>query len=102
MSRHHFIIAFIIFLIPLNQLFADPPIFKEIDANNVAAIELFLNTNDINGKYGQDSLTLLTYAISKNNRKIVKFLLRAGANPNTIDSEQNTPLMYAAKTLTAL
>ena len=64
----------------------------------MAAIELFLQTNDIDLKYGKDSLTLLTYAISKYNRKMVKFLLEAGAGPNVADSQQDTPLMYAAKT----
>ena len=79
------------------QASADPPIFSEIDAKNVEAVEAFLKLNDINGKYGKDSLTLLNYAISTSNRKMVKFLLNAGAGPNITDSEYNTPLMYAAK-----
>jgi len=98
MKRSKFILALIALIIPLNQLFADSPIFREIDNNNVEAVELFLKTNDINGKYGQDSLTLLTYAVSKNNRKIVKYLLETGAGINVTDSRQNTPLICAAKT----
>ncbi len=98
MNNKQFIITIISLLIPLGHLFADPPIFKEIDANNTEAVELFLQTNDIDLKYGPDSLTLLTYAILKNNRKMVKFLLRAGAGPNVRGTWQNSPLMYAAQT----
>jgi hypothetical protein len=97
MSRIHVISGVLVLFLSLNQLFADPPIFREIDDNNVAAVALFLKTNNIDGKYGPDNLTLLAYAVSKNNRRMVKFLLNAGAGPNITDDQQNTPLMYAAK-----
>jgi len=98
MNRSKIILALIALIIPLNSLFADPPVFKDIDDNNKEAVELFLKTNDIDGIYGKDSLTLLSYSVSMNNRKMVKFLLEKGAGINVTDSRQNTPLIHAAKT----
>ena len=69
MNNYQIILIIVSVLIPFCHLSADPPIFREIDEKNVVAIEQFLKTNNIDGKYGKDSLTLLNYAITTNNRK---------------------------------
>ena len=48
-----------------------------------------MNRPDIGG------MTVLHWAIQRGNRKIAEILLRAGANPNSIDGYGMTPLYFA-------
>jgi hypothetical protein len=75
-------------------LASDPPVFKYISNNDFLSISEFIQTNDINGKYSADSITLLNYAIRSGSNKVVEFLLSKGADPNVHIDYKNS-LMYA-------
>jgi hypothetical protein len=84
----------LIFITTIGVSANDPPVFKYIANNDLHAISEFIQTNDINGMYGADSITLLIYAIQSGSNKVVEFLLSKGANPNIYFDHKN-PLMYA-------
>jgi ankyrin repeat protein len=86
---------FVLFFITAAVVSAsDPPVFKYIINNDLPAISEFIQTNDINGMYGNYSVTLLVYSIRSGSNKVVEFLLSKGADPN-IHVEFKNPLMYA-------
>lgn len=72
----------------------DPPIFDYIDRNEMDSIAEFITYHNVNGKYGSDSITVLTYAILSGRPRIVEFLLSNGADPNYF-VKGKSPLMYA-------
>jgi hypothetical protein len=73
---------------------SDPPVFACITNNDIQGISEFLHTNDINGLYGDDSITLLVYSIRYGSNKVVEFLLSRDADPS-LPVDQLYPLMYA-------
>jgi hypothetical protein len=72
----------------------DPPVFQYISNNDITAISEFLKNNDINGVYGTDSTTLLTYSIYSGSNRVVELLLSQGADPNKF-AKGKSPLMHA-------
>jgi len=83
-----------IFITTTGASAGDPPVFKYIRNNDLPAIAEFTRTNDINGVYGADSITLLIYSIRSGTNKAVELLLSEGADPNKKIDDKN-PLMYA-------
>lgn len=49
---------------------------------------------DLNSKIYRGR-TLLHYAVKKNNKSLIKMLIKEGLNPNICDDDYNTPLHYA-------
>lgn len=49
---------------------------------------------DLNSKIYRGR-TLLHYAVKKNNRSLIRLLIKQGLNPNICDDDYNTPLHYA-------
>jgi ankyrin repeat protein len=62
--------------------------------NNIGAI---LNKGSDINKPGQKGVTLLQWALYKNNKKSYEFLLSRGANPNIIDDAGLSPMSLSAK-----
>jgi len=58
------------------------PVFNYIQNGDVSSLSAFLNTNEVNGRYGLDSITLLSYAILTNQHTVIKYLIEAGADVN--------------------
>lgn len=87
-------LCIIIFGITAELSASNPPVFQYIRDNDVQAISEFIQTHDINGFYGDDSITLLVYSIRYGSNKTVDFLLYSGADPN-IFIDHKSPLMYA-------
>jgi hypothetical protein len=83
-----------IFITTIGASANDPPVFKYISSNDLPAVSEFIQTNNINGKYGADSITLLIYAIRFGSNKVVEFLLSENADPNIYIDNKNS-LMYA-------
>ncbi len=68
---------------PLDQIDADDmAIFEAIDAGDVAAIEEAVQHQDVNGTYGPDGLTPLTFALARTdpNLQVLLALFEAGAD----------------------
>jgi len=72
----------------------EPPIFDYINRNDLDSIAEFLTHHDINGIFGSDSLTILSYSIISGRTRVVDFLLAHGADPNQF-VRGKSPLMYA-------
>ena len=94
-----FIIFFLIVLITsfINPSLAnneDPLIFKAIRNGVLEFVLNFIKTNDINGYYGSDSLTLLAYAINEDQLNIVKNLVKKSADVEQL-CKNKTPLIYS-------
>lgn len=74
-----------------------------IDIGDIETLQKIINTGiDVNGVNGQDSThswacTPLLYAINRNDRDVVKFLLRNGADPNKSTAREGPPICIAAK-----
>ena len=89
------IFQFILIFITITGISAnDPPIFKYIRDNDIPAITEFIENNDINGIYGEDSTTLLIYSIQSGSNRVIELLLLKGADPNMYINGKS-PLMYA-------
>lgn len=71
------------------------PLIKAVYNKDIKQVKsLIANGSDINAKeQGFSSRTALHTAIQENNLKIVRLLLNAGADVNSLDEEGNTPLM---------
>ncbi len=87
-----YICIFLLYSIPLTA--TDPPIFDYIDRNDLDSISEFLTYHNINGIYGSDSITILSYTIISGSARTVDFLLNQGADPNQF-VKGKSPLMYA-------
>lgn len=89
------IYQFILIFITITGISAnDPPVFEYISRNDIPAITEFIRNNDINGMYGDDSITLLTYSIHSGSNRVVEYLLLKGADPNQF-TDGISPLMHA-------
>jgi ankyrin repeat protein len=63
--------------------------------NNLAEVaQLAPITSDLNANDEATDTSALAYAVQNHNRDMVLVLLAAGANPNSVDSHGNTPLMH--------
>lgn len=87
-----YICIFLLYSIPVTA--TDPPIFDYIDGNDLDSISEFLTHHNINGIYGPDSITILSYSIISGQVRTVDFLLNQGADPNQF-VKGKSPLMYA-------
>ncbi|UCG27481.1 MAG: ankyrin repeat domain-containing protein [Bacteroidales bacterium] len=76
---------------------SDTMIFSEIKSGNQTAVKIFFRENNINGIYGTEKLTPLTFAIQENKYKMVKLLVKIGANVSHL-CQDKSPLIYATKT----
>ena len=56
---------------------------------NAQKLEIDLNSKIYRGR------TLLHYAVKRNNKSIIRLLIKQGLNPNICDDDYNTPLHYA-------
>ncbi len=56
---------------------------------NAQKLEIDLNSKIYRGR------TLLHYAVKRNNKNIIRLLIKQGLNPNICDDDYNTPLHYA-------
>ncbi|MCI0611437.1 ankyrin repeat domain-containing protein, partial [bacterium] len=75
----------------LNQM----RLFMLVKANNFAELESLLKTIGPDARDDQNR-TPLMLAIMERNAEMVDFLLKHGADPNSEDSNHQTPIMYAA------
>eukprot|EP00833_Pecoramyces_ruminatium_P002070 jgi/Orpsp1_1/1176102/evm.model.c7180000056410.1 len=65
---------------------------------NVEALDIFLNIGHFNIDeldFGGNNLLFSTIKCNPENLKLIKIILSHGANPNQLDSENKTPLIYA-------
>lgn len=58
------------------------PVFTYIHDCDISSLEVFLTANDVNGRYGFDSITLLSYAILTDQHRVIHYLTEAGADVN--------------------
>jgi ankyrin repeat protein len=64
------------------QLRNSPPVFTFIHDKDIGSLSAFLADNNINGRYGIDSITLLSYAILIDQYSVIRYLVEAGADLN--------------------
>lgn len=65
---------------------------------SVGGMRFLLKKGDVNLNAKDDNdLAALHWCVKKNNEELVLMLLTAGADPNILDSKNDTPLHYAAQ-----
>jgi Ankyrin repeats (3 copies) len=74
-------------------------LYSEVEANNLDAVRRILATGrvDVNATHDDSRRTALHIAAQNGNAEIVACLLAAGATVSAVDSNDETPLIYAAK-----
>jgi len=70
--------------------------FNMIDKGDPVGIKAFFEEHDVNGYYGEKELTPLTYAIEQDQFKIVKLLVKLGADVNQL-CDNKTPLIHTVE-----
>ena len=74
----------------------DTMILSEIKKGNQAAVKDFFKENNVNAVYGNEQLTPLAYAIQEDMFRMVKLLVKMGANVNQLCQEKS-PLIFATR-----
>ena len=77
------LIAWLLFTVGavFSQANIDGPLpFSKIREGDPAAVKAFFKDHDVNGYYGENELTPLSYAIQQDQYKMVKLLGRGNAN----------------------
>ena len=76
---------------------SDGPLpFNEISKGDQTGIKAFFKEHDVNGYYGEKELTPLTYAIQQDQYKMVKLLVKLGADINQLCNNK-TPLIHTVE-----
>ncbi|MGF1580035.1 MAG: ankyrin repeat domain-containing protein [Gemmataceae bacterium] len=70
-------------------------LFILLNSNKLDELKNQLTQENIN-VYGASEQSLLHIAVSRSNVDAVRLLLDLGANPNALDGNRSTPLIYAA------
>lgn len=70
-------------------------VFNFINEGHIDSLALFLEEHDVNGRYGIDSISLLSYSIIINQPDVISFLLENGADP-CLEYLGSSPLIMAA------
>jgi hypothetical protein len=70
--------------------------FSLIQDGNLPELKSFFKENDVNGFYGEKKMTPLAYAIQVNQYKVVKLLVKLGADVNQ-KSANLTPLIFTVE-----
>lgn len=70
--------------------------FTEIKNGDISAVKEFFKDHDINGVYGDQKLTPLTFAIQQDQFKVAKLLIKLGADVNQL-CQDKTPLIHTTK-----
>lgn len=80
-----------------SQANGDGPLpFNKINLEDQAGVKAFFKEHDVNGYYGEKELTPLTYAILQDQYKMVRLLVKLGADVNQICSNK-TPLIHTVE-----
>ena len=73
----------------------DDPLIKAAFNDDLAAlVELIPSTTDINASDKATDTSALAYAIANSNLNMVNILISAGASPNSVNQQGETPLMH--------
>ncbi len=98
-SIHYIVMALLLSVVGAIQTQAniDGPLpFSKISEGNSSAVKEFFKENDVNGFYGENELTPLTYAIQQDQYKMVKLLVKLGADINQL-CRNKTPLIHTVE-----
>jgi hypothetical protein len=88
------IISFLfLFLIQLPA--SDNPVYQYIEQEDLNALEVYLQDNDINAILKDSNTTLLVYAIEQGSYQVCRYLIEHGANVNQY-THGYSPLMHAS------
>lgn len=86
------IVAFMLMLAPLK---AEDPVFQWVENGDVELIETYLETHDVNARYGNSGMTLLVYSILHGKTTTASQLVKLGADVD-MHVRDISPLMYAS------
>jgi len=89
-------VLFIFFILPIASFAQDTLLFDAVKRNDTKLLNEWIKKNDVNGYYGEKSYTPLVISINKKRNKLVKLLLRKGANIEQL-CQDKTPLIHSVE-----
>ena len=89
--------ALLLFLfLPIASFTQDSLLFKAVESNNKRQLTEWIKKNNVNGYYGEKFYTPLVFSIKKGRAKLVKLLLKKGADIEQL-CQDKTPLVHSVE-----
>ena len=89
-------VFFIFLILPIASFTQDTLLFEAVKNNDTKLLSEWIKKNNVNGYYGEKAYTPLVISIKKGRTRLVKLLLRKGADIEQL-CQDKTPLIHSVE-----